>query len=131
MSSDPLLVDMQVERKKWARSTIIYATLNIVFRVLLILISGIVAVQNNLNGSPIGFLVKWVPILALAVTILTAFDSWIKPRDKWRGFMEDRDDLSDLVIRAQTKSTNTVPALDDIREEFRALRRRHRNKNVY
>jgi hypothetical protein len=122
---------MESERKKWARSTVTYGTVNVVARIFLILASGIVAAEKNLSDSHSGFLVKWVPLLALAVTVVTAFDSWLKPRDKWRGFMEDRDDLSDLLIRAQNSEAVDAAPFDQLREEFGKLRRRHRNKNVY
>ena len=131
MSSNPLIVEMQEERKKWARSTVVYGTVNVAARLFLILASGIVAAEKNLFDSSAGFLVKWVPVLALAVTVVTAFDSWLKPRDKWRGFMEDRDDLSDLLIRAQKSESVDANVFDILRGEFSKLRRRHRNKNVY
>jgi hypothetical protein len=131
MSSDQLIVEMKDERKKWARSTIVYATLNVAFRLLLILASAIVAAQNNLKESPVSSLVRWVPAFALAVSILTGLDSWLKPRDKWRGFMEDRDDLSDLLIIAQTEQDTNSEHYDNLRKAFKDLRLRHRNKNVY
>ena len=130
-SDDPLISEMQDERKKWARSTIVYGTANVVLRLILIIISGIVAAGNNLSDSYAAFLVKWVSVFALAVTILTAIDSWLKPRDKWRGFMEDRDDLSNLLIRAQHIQSTGAASLDELREEFNQLRHRHRDKNVY
>jgi hypothetical protein len=131
MSADHLIIDIQKEQKKWARSTMFYAACNGIFRVLLILASGIVAAQNNLKESPASFLVRWVPILALGVTILTALDSWLKPRDKWRGFMEGRDHLSDLLLRAQATQSADLTYSDNLRKEFAELRERHRNKNVY
>src|SRR5688572_2722155 len=131
MSSSPLIAEMQTERRKWARSTVTYGTVNVVTRVFLILASGIVAAEKNLSDSHSGFLVKWVPLLALGVTVITAFDTWLKPRDKWRGFMEDRDDLSDLLIRSQESAGVNAASFDQLRQEFGELRRRHRNKNVY
>jgi hypothetical protein len=126
MSSD-LVAEMQKEHQKWSRSTTFYGTTNVTIRLFLILASALVAADKTvLTVHPV--FGKAVPILAIAVTIVTAVDSWLKPRDKWRGFMEDRDDLADLLIRTETTPTTDV---DKLREEFGRLRRRHRNKNVY
>ena len=131
MSSHPLIVEMQTERRKWARSTMLYGAINVIARLFLIVASTIVAAEKNLLGSRAGFLVTLVPLLALGVTVVTAIDTWLKPRDKWRGFMEDRDDLTDVLIRAQ-KTENADPTFfDKLTDEFAKLRRRHRIKNVY
>ena len=137
-SLEPLSQQMRREYKKWAFSTKVYGTAYVVVRVFLIVASSIVAAKENLVDSSLGFLVRGVPVLALAVTIFTSLDTWMKPRDKWRGFMEDRDELCDIVIRAEsaqnsaTAIQNTETAIaDELREEFKKLRARHREKNVY
>ncbi len=131
MSSDPLFTEMQIEHNKWSRSTVFYGATNVAIRLFLILASGLVAADKSIfeTGSVMG--VKAIPLLAVAVTVVTAIDSWLKPRDKWRGFMEDRDDLADLMIRAQKSPTTETGPPDKLREDFIKLRRRHRNKNVY
>ena len=127
MSSNPLLVEMQNERQKWSKSTVFYGATNVAIRLFLIIASGLVAADKTiLLVHPV--LGKAVPLLAVAVTIVTAIDSWLKPRDKWRGFMEDRDDLADLLIQSETTPTTDA---NKLREEFGRLRRRHRNKHVY
>jgi hypothetical protein len=128
---EELVMEMETERRKWALSTRLYGTINPALRVFLIFTSSIVAVESRLNGSPAEFLVAWVPILALTISVMTAIDSWLKPRDKWRGFMTDRDDLSDLLLRARSVLPDNHATLDRLRIEFTALRRRHREKNVY
>jgi hypothetical protein len=131
MASDPLLDEMQSEHHKWSRSTVFYGAANVAIRLFLILASGLVAADKSIfEGGSLGG-TKVVPILAVAVTVVTAIDSWLKPRDKWRGFMEDRDDLADLVIRVKKSSTSEPASTDKVREDFTKLRRRHRNKNVY
>jgi hypothetical protein len=97
----------------------------------LIIASGVVAAEKNLGDSAIAFIVKWIPALALLVTVFTSLDTWMKPRDKWRGFMEDRDDLNDLSIRLESSQDPNSAKTDEIRTEFRNLRARHREKNVY
>lgn len=128
---DQLVAEMETERRKWALSTRLYGTINPGVRVFLIVASSVVAVESRLNGSPGEFLVTWVPVLALAISVMTAIDSWLKPRDKWRGFMTDRDDLSDLIVRARSSPTDNPTTLDRLRADFATLRRRHREKNVY
>lgn len=128
---EQLTAEIETERRKWALGTRIYGTINPVLRVFLITASSVVAAESRLNGSPAEFIVWWVPVLALAISIITAIDSWLKPRDKWRGFMTDRDDLADLLIRIKSTASDNHAVLDRLRGEFVALRRRHRDKNVY
>ena len=125
-----VLIDtMKRELRKWQRSTTVYGTVNVVFRLVLIICSAIVAAEKSLTGS-FSELAVAVPVLALIVSILTAIDTWIKPRDKWRGFMGDRDDLDNLLIRAQSGPQDSS-TIDKLRDDFGLLRQRHREKNVY
>jgi hypothetical protein len=125
MSFEVLIKEMGAERKKWARQTIVYGAVNVLTRLILIVASSVVAAQKNLKDCPVDFLIHWIPLIALAVTVITALDTWLKPRDKWRGFMNDRDDLSDLLLRAKADDQ------EKITEEFKQIRQQHRNKNVY
>src|SRR5947209_3832556 len=130
MPLEKLIQEMETEQKKWARSTKIYGTISVTSRLVLIIASSMVAAEKTLVDSIAGSLVRWVPILALIVSIVTLLDTWLNPREKWRGFMEDRDDLCDLVIRAKTiqdmeaAKLDDQPAkkLDELREEFKKLR---------
>ena len=122
-----LLTDMEQELQKWRLSTKGYAVFYVATRLSMIILSAIVAVQNNLNGTAVEAIVRWVPILAVAVTILTSIDTWQKPQVKWRGFMKDRDDLEDLIIRLKDGNEDA----GKLRKEFADLRRRHREENVY
>jgi len=131
MSFDVLTKEMDTEKRKWAFCTKAYGTINASFRVFLIITSAIVAAQNNLQGSPAKFIVPWIPLLALTVTIVTALDTWLKPRDKWRGFMGSRDALTDLVVRAKSAESTDAAKFDQLREEFFKLREMHRKENVF
>jgi hypothetical protein len=122
-----LIRSMEDEFRKWRLSAKGYAFLYGSLRASLIILSAVVAAQNNLKGSPMDSLVSWVPIMALAVTILTAIDTWQKPLVKWRGFMQDRDALEDLIVRA--KDTKEDPQA--LLKEFDALRDRHRKEHVF
>jgi hypothetical protein len=131
MTFDLLIKEMSREKWKWALSTTIYGALNVIIRIFLIVTSFIVAAERHLVGSKYDFLVQWVPLLALAVTIVTAIDTWLKPRDKWRGFMENRDALSDILIQTSTMESTDNAKFNQLREEFTKLRERHRRENVY
>jgi hypothetical protein len=125
MSFEVLVKEMEEEKTRWGCQTIVYGAVNVATRLSLIIASSIVAAEKSLTGSAGSFLVQWIPLLALAVAIIAALDTWLKPRDKWRGFMNDRDDLSDLLLRAKADNQ------DKIIEEFKQIRQQHRNKNVY
>jgi len=122
-----LLISMEKELSKWKMTTTWYGLFYGSARTALIAFSAIVAAQNNLQGSPIGFVVRWVPILALAVTVLTAIDTWPKPQLKWRGFMDDRDRLESLVIRCGDAKEDENKLL----KEFDDLRKKHRESHVF
>ena len=122
-----LLTEMERELRKWRLGTKGYGGVYVGIRSSVIVFSALVAAQNNLMGTAVKAIVLWVPVMAVVVTILTAIDSWQKPQVKWRGFMKDRDDLEDLLIR--TKDGREDP--EELRKEFADLRRRHREENVY
>jgi len=118
---------MEKELSKWTLSARVYATLYVILRAVLIISSAIVAAQNNLKGSAFGFLVAWVPILALTVVIATGIDTWQRPQLKWRGFMEDRDGLESLVICLQAGKEDENKLL----KEFDDIRKKHRAEHVF
>lgn len=131
MSLEPLASQIRKEYKKWSFSTKVYGTIYVIARTFLIIGTSIVAAQKNLGESSGQFLANWVPVLAVVVTIVTSIDTWMKPRDKWRGFMEDRDDLSDLLISVEANPSADTSLFDSLRKKFRELRRRHHSKNVF
>jgi hypothetical protein len=131
MDQQRLLSEMEREHKKWTFSTKVYGTLYPATRVYLIAVSAIVAANEALASSPLLILLPWVPILAVSVTIITAVDTWLKPRDKWRGFMRDRDELATLIIGSGGASPQDAVALESANAAFAELRRRHRDDNVY
>jgi len=134
MPTETLLSQVLLEYRKWSFSTKVYGTVNVLIRVFLIVASSVVAAEKTLGASAVSMLAHfagWVPGMAVGVTIVTALDTWLKPREKWRGFMEDRDDMADILIRAQANAGAGETATDSLREEFSRLRRRHREKNVY
>lgn len=121
-----LVNEMNRELKNWRIATVCYGFTYYASRITLIVASAIVAAKENLSGGHGQWLVGWAPLLAVAVAIITALDTWLRPQQKWRGFMEARDSLTDLMIRME----NGLPA-DDSREKFDALRKWHRERNVF
>ncbi|MFI1124906.1 hypothetical protein ACH4VS_27640 [Streptomyces hygroscopicus] len=121
-----LSAEIDREMRRWRVATFNYGVTYYLSRILLIVASAVVAADQNLADGKGGFLVEWVPVLALVVAVLTALDTWLKPQQKWQGFMESRDSLADLIIRGRHGLT-----AEELREEFTALRRRHREKNIF
>ncbi|MER8161869.1 DUF4231 domain-containing protein [Streptomyces sp. NPDC094472] len=121
-----LSAEIQREMRRWRVATVNYGVTYYLSRILLIVASAIVAADQNLSGGKGGFLVGWVPLLALVVAVLTALDTWLKPQQKWQGFMESRDTLADLIVRGRHGLT-----VEELREEFTTLRRQHREKNIF
>lgn len=131
MDHQLLFAEMTREHRKWAFSTKVYGTLYPAIRFYLIVASGLVAAKEPLTTTPLGELAQWMPVLAVSVPIVTALDTWLKPRDKWRGFMRDRDELGELMIRASGAEPEGAAALESLNAGLAELRRRHRDENVF
>ncbi|MFG2126160.1 hypothetical protein [Streptomyces sp. NPDC048710] len=123
---EPLVKEMDREMRRWRIATFNYGVTYYLSRILLIIASAVVAADQNLGGGHGSWLIDWVPALALVVAVMTAVDTWLKPQQKWRGFMESRDALADLRIQAG----GGMPA-DEVRAKFLELRRQHRERNVF
>jgi hypothetical protein len=128
---DNLAQYIQGFHQSWARQTKFYGTVSSVVRVALIISTAVVGAQKTLEpywSSNHGGIFS---ILALAVAIGTAFDAWLKPREKWRGFMSDRDDAKALLMRVQATDRNDLETYNTFLNEFRTIQQRHVEKNVY
>ncbi|MEU0744346.1 hypothetical protein [Streptomyces sp. NPDC006134] len=123
---EPLAREMEREMRRWRVATFNYGVTYYLSRILLILASAVVAADQNLEDGHGSWLIKWVPALALIVAVMTAVDTWLKPQQKWRGFMESRDALADLMIQAD----GGMPA-DQVRAKFLKLRQQHRERNIF
>ncbi|MFJ8995637.1 hypothetical protein ACIRQH_35180 [Streptomyces sp. NPDC102279] len=93
-------------------------------RAALIVAAAAVAAGDHLHGK-LGWLMKWQPALALAVGILTAMDSWLRPHTKWQGSMKSRDDFVSLAIQSE----GGLPA-DEVRSKVDEIRAEHRDRNL-
>ena len=118
--------ELNNELKHWRWASRSYGATYYTVRIILIIASAIVAASENLAGSVLNALGDWVPALALLVAILTAIDTWLKPSQKWSGFMDSRDKMADLILR---KDDGEPPA--KVRAELLQLRKEHRKANVF
>ncbi|MEU2619393.1 hypothetical protein ABZ642_14705 [Streptomyces sp. NPDC007157] len=118
--------EMNRELVRWRRATLNYGVSYYVSRASLIIASAVVAADQNLADGKGTSIVQWVPVLALLVAILAALDTWLKPQQKWRGFMESRDKLASLMILAEHGLGQP-----EVRARFDALRAEHREKNIF
>ena len=128
---DTLMQEIEKEYATWRVGTTSYGAFYRGFRVFLIGASAVVAVGTNLADTPLEFLTRWIPVLALLVSIITAIDTWMKPQVRWRGFMDDRDKLSDLKIRLKACDPSDKGCVDAVRVEFANLRSHHREQMVF
>ncbi|MEV3987372.1 DUF4231 domain-containing protein [Streptomyces sp. NPDC049837] len=118
--------ELRRELRRWRVGTNAYGCTYYGLRIVLILASAIVAADQNLGNAKGNWLLVWVPALSLSVAVMTAVDTWLKPQQKWRGFMESRDALADLLVQAE----GGLPA-DEVRARFLKLRQRHRERNIF
>jgi hypothetical protein len=112
----------------WKRMSRAYAGMSIVLRLALIISSAILASKLagiNWKDSDGG---AWLSAL---VGIGTAVDSWLKPRDKWKGFMTVCERAEDLLMRLRNTNPAEASKVDQLREEFQRILETHREKNVY
>jgi hypothetical protein len=118
--------ELRRELRRWRVGTHAYGGTYYGLRILLIAASGVVAADQNLGGAKGSWLMTWVPALSLLVAITTAVDTWLKPQQKWQGFMESRDALADLLVQAEGGLS-----ADEVRARFLKLRQRHRERNIF
>ena len=121
--------ELRADLKSCRRGTWIYRVTYHGSRVVLIVASALVA-SSAAFGHDYYLSMIDLPlifqVLSVTVAVLTALDTWLKPLQKWRGFMESRDALLDLLVQIEGGlSTN------DAREKFYQLRQSHRDRNVF
>ncbi|MDX2818647.1 DUF4231 domain-containing protein [Streptomyces sp. PA03-5A] len=108
------------------RAAYVYGSTYYLSRLILITASAIVAAGQNLSGGVGTWLVAWVPVLSVLVASLTALDTWLKPQQKWKGSLETRDAVLDLLLRMDGGLDN-----GEARQEFREIKDQHRNRNIF
>ncbi|MBK6874162.1 MAG: hypothetical protein IPJ14_19200 [Kineosporiaceae bacterium] len=121
-----LAAELEREYKNWRTATRAYGFTYYFSRVSLIILTAVVAAKESLADSFAGGLTSSVPVLAVAAAILTAFDTWLKPQQKWRGFMQSRDRIADLRMKFEGGLDR-----DQVRRQFDSIRRAHKESNVF
>jgi hypothetical protein len=131
----PLIEDVtkatEQDYKDWKRQAQFYGSVSSVVRPLLIICTALVAAEKTLvpyiSGSPEVLFVA----LSIVVAIGTSLDAWLKPRDKWKGFLADRDAARILLMKARDAGPTDHAKVEALLEELRVLEQRHIEKNVY
>lgn len=70
-------------------------------------------------------------VLGVVVAAGTAIEAWLKPREKWKGFMGDTESSEDVLLRLQNTDPADIATTDKLRVEFNAILAAHREKNVF
>jgi hypothetical protein len=126
--SDDLGKSISEYIKAWHTMSVVYATISILLRGSLIIASGLVAAKLGANK----FLSETaLAILSIYVAAGTAIEAWLKPREKWKGFMTDCENAEDLFLRLQNDDGTDPKRIDDFRTEFQRILATHREKNVF
>jgi hypothetical protein len=108
-----------------------FTWVHISLRLVLIILSSTVAAQKNLVGSPIQAVVPWVPVLALAVAILTALDTWMKPGEKWKTHDRFDDEFKTIRRELSYMEPTDIAAVKKIDEAYNVALAEHRKEALF
>jgi hypothetical protein len=122
---DQLIKEIKARRDTWNRTASRMTWLHVGLRVALIVASAVVATRDQLEPSPLGGLVVWVPILALGVTIFTTLDTWLKPGLRAQSLMRSRDDI-DTLLQAEQFAKWKDPEVRGLLKGWEEILHRHR-----
>jgi hypothetical protein len=75
------------QHRYWRLSTATYGVTYYLSRIILIIGSAIVAAKETLARSQFSAINEWIPGVAVVVAVLAALDTWLRPGQKWCGFM--------------------------------------------
>jgi hypothetical protein len=120
-----LIGAIKARRDTWNRTASRMTWLHVGLRIGLIVASAIVATRDQLESSPLGGLVSWVPILALGVTIFTTLDTWLKPGLRAQSLMRSRDDI-DTLLQAEQFAKWKDPEVRGLLRSWEEILHRHR-----
>jgi hypothetical protein len=115
------------QHRYWRLSTATYGVTYYLSRIILIIGSAIVAAKETLARSQFNAINEWIAGVAVVVAILAALDTWLRPGDKWRGFMESRDAVEHLKLELELGELNYAETL----KKLEAIWTRHRDKNIF
>ena len=114
--------------ESWRTMSRFYAGVSIVLRGTLIVGSALVAAKVGADKLLNGW---WAGFLSVYVAAGTGLEAWLKPREKWKGFMTDCENAEDLFLRLDNIGEANLERVDHFRAEFQQLVAMHREKNVF
>ncbi len=111
--ADEVIRAARDEYKKWKNSARLYACIAKVLRPLLIIATALVAADKILGThfkalATDGWFLAVISVFAAAGT---GIEAWLKPAEKWKGFLADRDVMQCLLIRAKSTDPSDMVAL--------------------
>jgi hypothetical protein len=127
-TSQDLTTKISAYIEAWRTMARAYALLSIILRGTLIVASAIVAAKLGLKCI---FREITFSVLSVVVAAGTALEAWLKPREKWKGFMTDYENAEDLLIRLENTDATDSKRIDEFRQEFQVILATHREKNVF
>lgn len=127
MSQD-LIAKLSAYIPTWRRMGRVYAGISVVLKVILIVASAVVAAKLGLKEALPD---ATFTVLGVIVAAGTALEAWLKPREKWKGFMTDCENAEDLLMRLQNIDPADTKQSEELRKEFQAILSTHREKNVF
>jgi len=114
--------------KAWHMMSGVYAVVSFVLRFTLIIGSALVAAKVGAGKYLNDW---WAATLSIYVAAGTGLEAWLKPREKWKGFMTDCENAEDLLMQLNNSDTADPKKADEFRLEFQRLVATHREKNVF
>ena len=110
----------------WRVSARVYGYLSRVFQVGVITAAILTAALQSFKPNS-----AWMIVLPFLVAFFTALDVWLRPTDKWKGFLKDRDHMEELLIKVKNADPGAAEPLNDLLRQFTSLRQEHNHFNVY
>lgn len=126
---EDLILDINAHDDSWRKMGNFYGFLSVVLRLTIIVGSAVVASDaiKTWLGKPFPLV---IPIISLLVAACAAIEAWVKPRDKWKGFMDVREHSADL-LRSCNNTTDGAPDVPDLNARFIAIKEKHLKENVF
>jgi hypothetical protein len=128
--NDDLKRSVSAYIKAWHYMGGVYAVISLVLRVTLIVGSALVAAKVA-TGTEKYLNDWWTATVSIYVAAGTALESWLKPREKWKGFMTDREKAEDLFMRLDNTDPSDLKRVEELRAELQRIIATHREKNVF
>jgi hypothetical protein len=66
------------------------------------------------------------PIFAVLVLLITAFDVWLKPETKYKGYFQANDEYLELLDRVTISTTGSKDQIENALAEFKQINERLR-----